>query len=366
MHTLSSLQGTYTVRWERARPLPVVAEALLRRVATGMPLQQAIAGEGDDELEALAALEMRIRRGAVVADASPAEAPASPAASAPSPMTRMTPPRGSPRASATWQAGPMTEGAATAPPPRDHGRPTTNQYVVEPAAATQAMPHSDTAVAVSQAAAPITVSEAQQVERFAAAAVHDWFDSDEEAASGDAERRDLLLAGLQASARVSGPHAVADAAVAVEDPAQADHDWQEAKAGPTPSSADKRPSRRWGRGVAASVAVAAVAVAVAVGWRQRSAPRTETATVTAFRAAVAQWDGGDPQGARQALQQIDTAEVPEADLHLAILELQSGQSQTARPRLERYLRGGRAQHDGQTRRLYRHVYGVDAPPAAVR
>lgn len=55
-----------TVRWERVRPLPVVAEALFRRIATGQVLAEALAGEGDDELEAFAALEARFRRGAVV------------------------------------------------------------------------------------------------------------------------------------------------------------------------------------------------------------------------------------------------------------------------------------------------------------
>ncbi len=55
-----------SVRWERVRPLPVVAESLFRRIATGQVLGEALAGEGDDELEAFAALEARFRRGAVV------------------------------------------------------------------------------------------------------------------------------------------------------------------------------------------------------------------------------------------------------------------------------------------------------------
>ena len=54
------------VRWERARPLPAVAEAVFRRVAAGLPVGVAIEGEGDDELEALAALHSRIARGAVL------------------------------------------------------------------------------------------------------------------------------------------------------------------------------------------------------------------------------------------------------------------------------------------------------------
>jgi hypothetical protein len=55
-----------SVRWERVRPLPVVAEEMFRRIATGVVLTEALAGEGDDELEAFAALEARIKRGAVV------------------------------------------------------------------------------------------------------------------------------------------------------------------------------------------------------------------------------------------------------------------------------------------------------------
>ncbi len=54
-----------TVRWERVRPLPVVAEALFRRIAGGQRLHEALDGRGDDELEAYAALLTRIRRGAV-------------------------------------------------------------------------------------------------------------------------------------------------------------------------------------------------------------------------------------------------------------------------------------------------------------
>ncbi len=53
------------VRWEKARPLPAVAEAVFRRIAAGMPIGVAIDGEGDDELEALASLHSRIARGAV-------------------------------------------------------------------------------------------------------------------------------------------------------------------------------------------------------------------------------------------------------------------------------------------------------------
>ena len=68
-----------TVRWERVRPLPVVAEAMFRRIASGLVLAEALAGEGDDELEAFAALETRIKRGAVVPqiDTAPPIAPSS-------------------------------------------------------------------------------------------------------------------------------------------------------------------------------------------------------------------------------------------------------------------------------------------------
>lgn len=60
-----------TVRWERVRPLPVVAEAMFHRIASGALLERAIDGAGDDELEAFAALVSRIRRGAVVPQESP-------------------------------------------------------------------------------------------------------------------------------------------------------------------------------------------------------------------------------------------------------------------------------------------------------
>ena len=63
--SMSLLNEVVQVRWERVRPLPVVAEALFRRLARGMTVHQALAGEGDDELEVYAALQSRIRRGAV-------------------------------------------------------------------------------------------------------------------------------------------------------------------------------------------------------------------------------------------------------------------------------------------------------------
>ena len=62
-----------TVRWERVRPLPVVAEAMFHRIASGQLLERALDGEGDDELEAFAALVSRMRRGAVVPQASAKE-----------------------------------------------------------------------------------------------------------------------------------------------------------------------------------------------------------------------------------------------------------------------------------------------------
>ena len=70
-NALPHMDATCAVRWERVRPLPVVAEALFRRVASGMPMGDALDGDGDDELEAFAALLSRIKRGAV----SPREAP---------------------------------------------------------------------------------------------------------------------------------------------------------------------------------------------------------------------------------------------------------------------------------------------------
>ena len=41
-------------RFPPPRPLPVVAEAMFRRIAAGGPLVEAVAGDGDDELEAFA------------------------------------------------------------------------------------------------------------------------------------------------------------------------------------------------------------------------------------------------------------------------------------------------------------------------
>lgn len=64
-NALPHSEAICAVRWERVRPLPVVAEALFRRVAGGVPMGDALDGDGDDELEAFAALLSRIKRGAV-------------------------------------------------------------------------------------------------------------------------------------------------------------------------------------------------------------------------------------------------------------------------------------------------------------
>ena len=81
--TMPLRDAVCTVRWERVRPLPVVAEALFRRLASGITLHEALDGRGDDELEAYAALLTRIRRGAVeplerTVTESPSKYPTSP------------------------------------------------------------------------------------------------------------------------------------------------------------------------------------------------------------------------------------------------------------------------------------------------
>ncbi len=139
---LPYLDSVCTVRWERVRPLPVVAEALFRRIATGLTLGDAIAGEGDDELEAFAALEARIKRGAVV----PLVEPASKVAAAPevAPPTSLLAGMRRPGASGGFETAQtaMIQGAQL--PERKHSHPSTNLYrvtdPVPPTAAESAVP----------------------------------------------------------------------------------------------------------------------------------------------------------------------------------------------------------------------------------
>ena len=128
-----------TVRWERVRPLPVVAEAMFRRIASGQVLAEAIRGDGDDELEAFAALETRIRRGAVVpqvetspqAAAQPhAEPTRTPGGVSPTPaLNTIAPTRAG---SSGWSAVPMTLVDAPHMPERKRSHPTTHLYRIGP------------------------------------------------------------------------------------------------------------------------------------------------------------------------------------------------------------------------------------------
>lgn len=147
-----------TVRWERVRPLPVVAEALFRRIAAGAVLADAMPGEGDDELEAYAALETRIKRGAVVPQIETAPPPAEgagrttdgiraadggrgtrQASGAESPRTtsmlQVSARNSSAAVSGSFRTGgfsavPMTLVDAPQMPERRHSHPTTNLYRV--------------------------------------------------------------------------------------------------------------------------------------------------------------------------------------------------------------------------------------------
>ncbi len=128
-----------TVRWERVRPLPVVAEAMFRRIASGQVLAEAIRGDGDDELEAFAALEMRIRRGAVVPQVETSPQPAGQsggglsdrrASGSQIPSMNTIGPARTASASSGWSAVPMTLVDAPQPPERKRSHPITHLYRV--------------------------------------------------------------------------------------------------------------------------------------------------------------------------------------------------------------------------------------------
>lgn len=126
-----------TVRWERVRPLPVVAEAMFRRIASGQVLGDAIRGDGDDELEAFAALEARIKRGAVVpqVETSPRVATAplviGDGRTGQSPKVP-TPTHAAGHVSAGWSAVPMSLVTAPTMPDRRRSHPTTHLYRIGP------------------------------------------------------------------------------------------------------------------------------------------------------------------------------------------------------------------------------------------
>lgn len=372
---LPALEAAYAVRWERVRPLPVVAEALFRRVAAGLPLREALAGEGDDELEALAALEMRIRRGAVVAEGALASVPPTDRMAA----SRPTPAGGTARPAVAWQASAMTEGEPANLPPRDHGRPQTNEYAAASVAApSAAVPHSDTAVAVgaeppsTPPAGPVVGLSMQGVN---AAAMSDWFGTADDEAPASDGRRDQLLAGLQASARASS-HAIAVALetsplgesatddAAAEEPSAPAEAAAEVGADQSDVATLTEPSRSrsWARWTLAAAAV--VAIAVAGGWWWRGRAAAEPAAVQAYRQAVALWDAGDAQAAREAFRAIDTQAVPEAALHLAVLDVRAQRFAEARASLARYLQDPHAAHRAEAQRLYRQVFGAAAPGAS--
>lgn len=125
-----------SVRWERVRPLPVVAEALFRRIASGTVLADALGGDGDDELEAFAALEARIRRGAVVpqVETGPRAADLSGTLGgvdgSARPVLDTRNPAAKRASSHAWPAAPMTMVDAPQMPERRHSHPTTHVYRV--------------------------------------------------------------------------------------------------------------------------------------------------------------------------------------------------------------------------------------------
>lgn len=137
-----------TVRWERVRPLPVVAEAMFRRIASGQVLGDAIRGDGDDELEAFAALEARIKRGAVVpqVETSPrtTTAPLAVVDARSGPLPAVVP-GGSPAShpSSGWSAVPMSLVDAPTMPERRRSHPTTHLYRIGPDG--KALPSTDPA-----------------------------------------------------------------------------------------------------------------------------------------------------------------------------------------------------------------------------
>jgi hypothetical protein len=333
------------VRWERARPLPVVAEAMFRRIGQGGVLSEALTGEGDDELEAFAALETRIRRGAIVpqrtagqstlqvqgSDSWPPQSPTQPELARHRPVDVT--------ASQGLRAVPMTPVAAPqVVPERRRKHLTTHTYRV--------LDERDIAGVPTEAVQPVAlppqpVQPRPQIPLPGApkGMLTGWFGGDE------AEDVQLSAADLaQATPPLGLPSLGLPPVV-----------------GATGRPVAPRPSRRSaGRWLA--MAGALVVVGSVAWWQvslrrlQAPAPKTD---VAAYSAALDLSDAGKPAEAIVALRQVVAAggAGPEALLNLGVLELANGQRDVGRQHLDAYLQTPGAHHVAQVRSLIQQVWG---------
>ncbi len=388
-----------TVRWERVRPLPVVAEAMFRRIAAGVVLADAIPGEGDDELEAYAALENRIKRGAVVPQIE--MTPSAASIDTPNPGSALTPQavRADALASA-MRTGVLLPDSAGQHAERPH--PSTQAYRLdEPNAglarqsdSPPALPLTDTPPALptrssaaarmpsgvlrTNSASVLDTSRYNSVENAARrGAVTGWFgvamaETDENAPESNAPLRsggttapfrptprpgaETDSPRLAARPYAWTPTADADARISSQVKGDDGHGDDKPKAA--------KPGLRWpwvGAGLAALVAVA-----FAVAWPTPKAPGGRRGSGQDYRRAVNLIEAGQYDDAIKRLQAVIQGPnfEPEALLTLGVLEIEARQFNSGRTHLQAYLAHPDARHVERAKKLFDFVFASAPAPAA--
>ncbi len=406
-HNLPYTDCKCTVRWERVRPLPVVAEAMFRRIAAGVVLAAAIPGEGDDELEAYAALENRIKRGAVVPQIEASAPVATPEGSA----SALTP--------HALRAESLTSAMRTGvllpdalPESTDRPHPTTHLYRIEESAASlnvrasdspPALPMVDTPPALpvrgnpsmspsaaarmpsgvlrTNSVSALDTSRYNSVENAARrGAVTGWFgvamaETDEGAPEADAplrtsaRRETQQLSSMRStprqgteteSPRLSArPYAWTPEADKDSRVTDLDEGKKAAKTAPA------KPALRWPWAVAGVAALVAVVVALA-GPTHKTHNAARRGSGQDYRRAVNLIEAGQYDDAIKRLQAVIQGKnfEPEALLTLGVLEIEAKQFNSGRTHLQAYLALPDALHAERAKKLYDVVFAASPAPSA--
>jgi hypothetical protein len=323
-----------TVRWERARPLPVVAEAMFRRIAAGDALGEAVAGDGDDELEAYAALETRIRRGAVlpVGAQLTASGGVAPVEVAPHRLGGDTAPQG------LRQLTEAALDAAEVVPERRHKHLTTDTYGVDGVAASADFDEADFEDAAfddGDGGESIEAPEVDAPPLEAAETTAPPSAASARPSAAGSSRRGMVTGwfGGEPASSPSSSSGLVDAA----------------------STAAEPPVRRTGWWLAGVLTIVLGGL-VAWGVVQR---RAATRPTSPYAAAIELSDAGRDQEAIAALDAVvrEGGAEPEALLNLAVLEADAGRRDDARKHLAAYLQAPGARHLERARRFQQRVLG---------
>ncbi len=379
-----------TVRWERVRPLPAAAETMFRRIASGMVLEDALDGEGDDELEAYAALESRIKRGAVEPVSDSAAALASSDSEEPSRAGRRP---------STFSAVPMSlvDSPKTAPRPTRHAN--TSIYRLEDLPDPDALPGAkedaperrvmntpvlpQTLPEDPHTSAAPELLEPRHRKQAAFRNTSGWFGVNlgDTAGAGEVPFEPGRVARItEAVARVQRAEDAArheDQGVSFEEWSEAPLDGAaadaaEAAAAQVQKNAEERAERSIRRRrqtwVIASVVIVAAALYVVlwptagpeanqIGRHNPVAPATIAGRT--YRQALDLIDlGRDEQAVALLRRVLDTADsVPEARLQLGVMLLIGGDYDAGREQLMRYLADPSARERERALRLFNHVFG---------